>query len=177
MICVNTVLKSLKYIDVYSIVSIHWLFLFFNDAAALHTEIAAHLLQICTCVNFIIHPNSFQSIKNIFKTKIHQKTICQRTEPFEAVVVNIVWNVSFWPCANQCAAISNVCANAVYLLYFGFTINKHQTTTKQLNMSRIIASHIIIVVMWRVFNLHIAPQILHNWHVQQFSCAKPDLIF
>ena len=32
----------------------------------------------------------------------------------------------------------------------------------------------LFVVMPRVFNLHIAPQMLHNWHVQQFPCAKPQ---
>ena len=50
-------------------------------------------VQICT-FDFMVQ---IQSIKNIFKTKIHQKT-CQRLERFEVVVVYIFCSISFWPC-------------------------------------------------------------------------------
>ena len=50
----------------------------------------------------------------------------------------------FLAMCSQCAAISSGCANAVYLLYFAFTTNRNQSATKQLNMSRILASHVII---------------------------------
>ena len=56
------------------------------------------------------------------------------------------------------------------LLYFGFAINRNQIATKQLNMSSILASHIIICcyVTCLICALH------HNWHVHQFACVKPQ---